>query len=716
MMGLSRYHLGGEMTSQEGEGGVESVFTLPTDIRGETATNRIQEDQMTVQPWPHLELNSDLQQALEFVTKFPIKRRYNFMLCYSHPGGESARKGLKDGDKEGCFRKCISTKIEKEWGVHSDKILVKKNIFLVPLLPSIFPDQEVPNAMIQARLCLDHPSPQSSPDNADNGIRPEYRQSMSLVLVRSMTQYLESRQSLVPGLLSLYSARTQMISPQHGAARIDDRNSCFYDRPHALLVLSLYSGHAQRRSFIRALYVNALTIEVSRIRPVLMVILNYLYFKAESMMDVRKSPTTNLSNELVVLSSTAQDGEIEARISVGYEQKQNSSVERRGNHMTKHSVSSDMESNPDLHCGVKPLNSRMLSAMARQREKNNAAEKILNNQRYLSVSRDSIQSRVTYQSELHHYIRSYSGSKKGEACLMTIHSASIHTVRSFSLLLVFSRHVGVVREVHLGGATAEWGYDLLQTLNQLVSLVIMAFCVCGLYSHTGRQVKNVPPSVSKCVFDSLNYVQKSNKKVKQKNIENKFTSLSTEKNIENKFTSLSTEATSIQKEDSKNGLSLATVHPTEIRTSISPSSAVELNTTGALANYGTEAEWAPSEMEGVMLRSGQREMIERIFQLELALRRNSTIGALLMSISIVILSKVSPRQVNVIMFSAGLKRPPHLCHKAFHGAHSPSNTLLKYTLFRLCTPELSNDANKYMSSLRGQLAEHEPVVNDDNLI
>nr|CAD7594122.1 unnamed protein product [Timema genevievae] len=32
------------------------------------------------------------------------------------------------------------------------------------------------------------------------------------------------------------------------------------------------------------------------------------------------------------------------------------------------------------------------------------------------------------------------------------------------------------------------------------------------------------------------------------------------------------------------------VHPTEIRTSISPSSAVELNTTGALANYATEAD------------------------------------------------------------------------------------------------------------------------------
>ncbi|CAG2054081.1 unnamed protein product [Timema podura] len=32
------------------------------------------------------------------------------------------------------------------------------------------------------------------------------------------------------------------------------------------------------------------------------------------------------------------------------------------------------------------------------------------------------------------------------------------------------------------------------------------------------------------------------------------------------------------------------VHPTEIRTSISPSLAVELNTTSALANYATEAE------------------------------------------------------------------------------------------------------------------------------
>nr|CAD7593021.1 unnamed protein product [Timema genevievae] len=36
--------------------------------------------------------------------------------------------------------------------------------------------------------------------------------------------------------------------------------------------------------------------------------------------------------------------------------------------------------------------------------------------------------------------------------------------------------------------------------------------------------------------------------------------------------------------------SVCVVHPTEIRTSISPSSAVELNTTSALANYATKAE------------------------------------------------------------------------------------------------------------------------------
>nr|CAD7398186.1 unnamed protein product [Timema poppensis] len=81
---------------------------------------------------------------------------------------------------------------------------------------------------------------------------------MSLVLVRSMTQYLESRQSLVPGWLRLYSACTRRIFLQHGAARIDDRDTCFHDRPHALLVLSLYSGRAQHHLYYGG---EALTVE-----------------------------------------------------------------------------------------------------------------------------------------------------------------------------------------------------------------------------------------------------------------------------------------------------------------------------------------------------------------------------------------------------------------------------------------------------------------------
>nr|CAD7401053.1 unnamed protein product [Timema cristinae] len=44
------------------------------------------------------------------------------------------------------------------------------------------------------------------------------------------------------------------------------------------------------------------------------------------------------------------------------------------------------------------------------------------------------------------------------------------------------------------------------------------------------------------------------------------------------------------------------VHPTEIRTSISPSSAVELNTSSALANYATEADKA-ADNEEIMVRT-----------------------------------------------------------------------------------------------------------------
>nr|CAD7573327.1 unnamed protein product [Timema californicum] len=49
------------------------------------------------------------------------------------------------------------------------------------------------------------------------------------------------------------------------------------------------------------------------------------------------------------------------------------------------------------------------------------------------------------------------------------------------------------------------------------------------------------------------------------------------------------------------------VHPTEIRTSISPSSAVELNTTSALANYATEA-----ELETALNSQSQSELLDAL--------------------------------------------------------------------------------------------------------
>nr|CAD7264528.1 unnamed protein product [Timema shepardi] len=51
------------------------------------------------------------------------------------------------------------------------------------------------------------------------------------------------------------------------------------------------------------------------------------------------------------------------------------------------------------------------------------------------------------------------------------------------------------------------------------------------------------------------------------------------------------------------------VHPTEIRTSISPSSAVEINTTSAFANYATEAA-GPSEKYWEVLAERRRVALE----------------------------------------------------------------------------------------------------------
>nr|CAD7403452.1 unnamed protein product [Timema poppensis] len=48
-----------------------------------------------------------------------------------------------------------------------------------------------------------------------------------------------------------------------------------------------------------------------------------------------------------------------------------------------------------------------------------------------------------------------------------------------------------------------------------------------------------------------------------------------------------------------------TAHPTEIRTSISPSSSVELNTTSALANYAIEAVSNFSDERGMVVYNKQ---------------------------------------------------------------------------------------------------------------
>nr|CAD7258206.1 unnamed protein product [Timema shepardi] len=62
-----------------------------------------------------------------------------------------------------------------------------------------------------------------------------------------------------------------------------------------------------------------------------------------------------------------------------------------------------------------------------------------------------------------------------------------------------------VKDALKGGDGEAWQKamnNLLQTLNKLVSLVMMAFCMCDQYSNTVRQVKNVTPSVSNGASDS----------------------------------------------------------------------------------------------------------------------------------------------------------------------------------------------------------------------
>nr|CAD7410181.1 unnamed protein product [Timema poppensis] len=57
------------------------------------------------------------------------------------------------------------------------------------------------------------------------------------------------------------------------------------------------------------------------------------------------------------------------------------------------------------------------------------------------------------------------------------------------------------------------------------------------------------------------------------------------------------------------------VHPTEIRASISPSSAVELNTTSALANYATEAGGEGGNTRAALMRIDTRYFVRRALRI-----------------------------------------------------------------------------------------------------
>ncbi|CAG2054981.1 unnamed protein product [Timema podura] len=75
------------------------------------------------------------------------------------------------------------------------------------------------------------------------------------------------------------------------------------------------------------------------------------------------------------------------------------------------------------------------------------------------------------------------------------------------------------------------------------------------------------------------------------------------------------------------------VHPTEIRTSISPSLVVWLNMTGALANYATEAAvtLAKPSVEGLKLAKGAQQnprKVESLFHTCLCTRRTAETNAM----------------------------------------------------------------------------------------
>nr|CAD7588498.1 unnamed protein product [Timema genevievae] len=101
-----------------------------------------------------------------------------------------------------------------------------------------------------------------------------------------------------------------------------------------------------------------------------------------------------------------------------------------------------------------------------------------------------------------------------------------------------------------------------------------------------------------------------------------------------------------------------TIHPTEIRTSISPPSAVELNTTSALANYATEAGLMPCHpnsnskirhIAGCYVQSFVSVMVSMTFPLRLT--------ACLMNVESAV-NPLLPPFLNTFFFTSGRIRDP----------------------------------------------------------
>nr|CAD7575106.1 unnamed protein product [Timema californicum] len=103
------------------------------------------------------------------------------------------------------------------------------------------------------------------------------------------------------------------------------------------------------------------------------------------------------------------------------------------------------------------------------------------------------------------------------------------------------------------------------------------------------------------------------------------------------------------------------VHPTEIRTSISPSSAVELNTTSALANYATEAGLLNTS-EGTRLYNSQQSNANNEIWFKAATIAVPICGAMILVVLIALAIKILRKEQDRFEPSSGRKPLQHFEH------------------------------------------------------